>query len=488
MELSRNVRTRWSATTRRRPQIRPTLEQLEARLTPSWTGKPPTSISVPTNAAQVTLDAQGAATGNAAITANEVDYFSLVTPASGVYRFSASTPSSNMDTVLGLFNSSGSRVAYNNDISRSNTDSQLSVSLSAGTHYYFGITNNSHTPGGAYTWAVTGPAGARRAPAGRGPAGRGRRRGRATSGSFNITLNVTGMTTSQQLIFQQAAARWEQVITGDLPDATYNGHVVDDVLIDASGAAIDGVGGVLGEAGPDALRAGSYLPIHGTMQFDTADLANMEANGTLLGVITHEMGHVLGIGTIWNYKGLISGSGGTDPRFTGAQATAAYNQIFGRSDSSVPVENTGGSGTRDCHWRESVFGNELMTGWVGPGTALPMSRVTVASLADLGYQVNLNAADPYTPPTNATGFLVAAPAAPTSPGVLAEPVGGRLGSAGAGVGTFSHPGLGGPETWLAPLPGQRPASGQQDTASRPHETPSGGDSGADWFAPAGATH
>jgi hypothetical protein len=27
-----------------------------------------------------------------------------------------------------------------------------------------------------------------------------------------------------------------------------------------------------------------------------------------------------------------------------------------------------------------------------------LSRVTVASLADLGYTVNLNAADPYTPP------------------------------------------------------------------------------------------
>lgn len=35
----------------------------------------------------------------------------------------------------------------------------------------------------------------------------------------------------------------------------------------------------------------------GFMQFDTADLRHMENEGTLVDVITHEMGHVLGIGT-----------------------------------------------------------------------------------------------------------------------------------------------------------------------------------------------
>ena len=45
------------------------------------------------------------------------------------------------------------------------------------------------------------------------------------------------------------------------------------------------------------------------MSFDTADLDEMERKGTLNDVITHEMGHVLGIGTIWARKGLIRGSG-----------------------------------------------------------------------------------------------------------------------------------------------------------------------------------
>ena len=36
------------------------------------------------------------------------------------------------------------------------------------------------------------------------------------------------------------------------------------------------------------------------MSFDTADLARMEADGSLTDVILHEMGHVLGFGTLWS--------------------------------------------------------------------------------------------------------------------------------------------------------------------------------------------
>jgi hypothetical protein len=58
------------------------------------------------------------------------------------------------------------------------------------------------------------------------------------------------------------------------------------------------------------------------------------------------------------------------------------------------VENTGEQGTPDGHWRESVMGNELMTGYIA-GTPNPLSLVTVESLADQGYSVSTAAADPY---------------------------------------------------------------------------------------------
>ena len=78
-----------------------------------------------------------------------------------------------------------------------------------------------------------------------------------------------------------------------------------------------------------------------------------------------------------------------------AGTTAEYNALTRGNATSVPVDNTGGAGTRDAHWRESIFTSELMTGYVGPGAHLPLSRLTVASLADLGYQVNMEAADPF---------------------------------------------------------------------------------------------
>ena len=68
----------------------------------------------------------------------------------------------------------------------------------------------------------------------------------------------------------------------------------------------------------------------------------------------------------------------------------------GRADARVrvPVENTGGPGTRGGHWRETVFRNELMSGFIA-AAGNPLSRLTVASLQDLGYQVDLDAAEAY---------------------------------------------------------------------------------------------
>jgi hypothetical protein len=159
---------------------------------------------------------------------------------------------------------------------------------------------------------------------------------------------------------------------------------------------IDGIGGILGQASPDANRPGSLLPYHGFMEFDRADLQEMEANGQLYEVVLHEIGHVLGFGVLWSALGLLEGAGTAGPRFTGPQAVAEYQALVGASVSSVPVENRGGAGTRDAHWQEAVLGSELMTGYVSPaGVANPISRLTIASLADLGYTVHLAAADSF---------------------------------------------------------------------------------------------
>jgi hypothetical protein len=137
------------------------------------------------------------------------------------------------------------------------------------------------------------------------------------------------------------------------------------------------------------------------MRFDVADVAGLESSGRFGAVILHEMGHVLGIGTLWTSNALLrnSSSAGSalDTYFSGVNGIAGFDAIGGTTytgGSKVPVENSGGSGTMNAHWRESVLGNELMTGYLNSG-ANPLSLLTVRSLEDIGYVVNASAADPF---------------------------------------------------------------------------------------------
>lgn len=213
---------------------------------------------------------------------------------------------------------------------------------------------------------------------------------------FSIDVRfVGGLTANQRSVFQLAAARWSEIIVGDLPSVILEGEEIDDVLIFAEGKDIDDEGGILGQAGPRLVRPGSQLPVVGEMSFDSADLADLEEDGSLIDVIIHEMGHVLGIGTLWESMNLIEGSGGDDPVFTGQNTTREYSTLRGATQPErVPIANTGGPGTREGHWRESTFDNELMTGFIDQGEN-PLSRMTIACLQDMGYVVNPDVADPY---------------------------------------------------------------------------------------------
>ncbi len=134
------------------------METLEPRLALTWAGVPPTSVTPPTNAVAVTLTSNDA-TGSATIATTEVDYYSFTATRTGSYAISATTPSSSVDTVLGVFSSTGQRLSYNDDISSSsNTDSRVTINLTVGTKYYVGITNYSSGSRGAYRWTIDGPA------------------------------------------------------------------------------------------------------------------------------------------------------------------------------------------------------------------------------------------------------------------------------------------------------------------------------------------
>jgi hypothetical protein len=260
----------------------------------------------------------------------------------------------------------------------------------------------------------------------RAAAGQGLAAAAVAATEFSIDVRfMGGLTTSQQDAFKFAADRWCTVIIEKLPSVVIDGEVIQNVLILAQGSEIDGAGRILGQAGPTHLRpasaaAAAFIPAKGEMAFDTADLEDMEERGTLKDVITHEMGHVLGIGTIWTRKKLLKGTNTANPTFAGPNAMNEYGVLVGGTPKRVPVENTGGAGTANSHWRDMVFGNELMTGFVADAPN-PLSRMTVASLEDLGYSVDVAAAEPYSLPTPhalAEAGVLAAHAAEESRGIV----------------------------------------------------------------------
>ena len=219
-------------------------------------------------------------------------------------------------------------------------------------------------------------------------------------GRFNITLKyVVPVTPEQEAVFEEAAARWERIIIKDVPSFTgtipsaFTGFpaavdgTLDDVVIEVALAPIDGPGRVLGSAGPRFVRTEDFLTLSGVMFFDVADLDFLDELGLFEEVIVHEMGHVLGVGTLWDVEQFgfprdLRKAEETNPYFIGRQANVFWKAEGGTD--FLPVENMGGPGTRLSHWRESVLRNELMTGFLNLGEN-PLSRITAGSMRDLGW-------------------------------------------------------------------------------------------------------
>lgn len=220
-------------------------------------------------------------------------------------------------------------------------------------------------------------------------------------GKFTILLQFEGnLTEKQKSAFKAAASRWTKIIVGDLPPAIVDGETIDDLLIMVQGVDIDGRGKIIGQAGPTRLRPKSmgtvaYLPVKGIISIDNADLALMEKDGTLEDFAAHEIGGVLGIGKLDKWRELVQGAYTSNPVFIGKNARREYAVLLGVSKtSSVPVENIGGEGTKDVGWRETVFMDEIMTGFIS-GNGNLISRVTVGALEDMGYTVDYAGAENY---------------------------------------------------------------------------------------------
>lgn len=243
---------------------------------------------------------------------------------------------------------------------------------------------------------------------------------RATAGSVGATVTATiatqfsidvryvgaAGTPAIEAAAQAAVARLTAMVVAPLAPVTFAGLNVATtcgvpgadpytgttatVVVYVQVHTMDGPGGAWAQGGPCIVRSGSSLPALGSLMLDAQDVDNIVAQGLLNAVVLHEMLHVLGFGTIWPDQGLVQGAGTPASAFLGASARQGCLTLGGSAAtvcaSSVPLETGSGGGHDDSHWRESVFGAELMTPFVSPG-ANPVSRMTLGSLTDLGYAV-----------------------------------------------------------------------------------------------------
>ena len=213
---------------------------------------------------------------------------------------------------------------------------------------------------------------------------------------FNIDLEYeTPLSASQQAIMQAAAKSVAGLIGKGLPSAVVDCKIIDDINIKISTANIDGASGTQARTKIDFMRYGTMLPAQSLVQFDAADIAELERSGKLFSVVQHEFLHALGFGNLWEAKGLVDYAGTPLAQYNGGKAVDAFKDLGGLTD-AISLE-TEGKGSAGFHWNEALFQDEVMTAdlnFSGKAGNAPISPVTIASLADLGYEVNLKGATP----------------------------------------------------------------------------------------------
>ena len=141
-------------------------------------------------------------------------------------------------------------------------------------------------------------------------------------------------------------------------------------------------------------------------------------NSSVYYTLLHELGHLLGIGPLWILYGVLLYDDKTEDFFYGGEnGNREYKNLFPDLNVSyMPLENDGGAGTAIVHPEEGheegasknnryfngIFhpglDTELMTGWAERGEDvinLPLSRVTIGMIEDIGYSVDYDAADKF---------------------------------------------------------------------------------------------
>jgi hypothetical protein len=253
----------------------------------------------------------------------------------------------------------------------------------------------------------------------------------SVNGGFTYTItNDTDyvMEAADYSIIQSAFDKWDNMISVD--SRFGDSHTINVTFV------IDSLDvGVLGGASIqtihyiDSQTFGNVLPHEANLTMNKLYLSGLKTtvrdsgNTGYYSVLLHEIGHILGIGTLWYLTdtpktSYVDTDGDTKYYYTGANALREYKAYLTEHIRSgivgIPIEDDGGGGTAGGHPEEGTEGaltandryingmfhpgldTELMTGWLDSApVSTPLSRITLGFLEDLGYTVNYDFADSY---------------------------------------------------------------------------------------------
>jgi hypothetical protein len=133
-------------------------------------------------------------------------------------------------------------------------------------------------------------------------------------------------------------------------------------------------------------------------------------------ILSHELGHALGIGPFWSDIGNFNQVIPINDLLDGnaySNSQEAYNTITGLNIQKIPLEISGEKGTAGVHWENNyrlsdgvgytALSNELMTGYYDKEVRQVLSRLSLKALVDFGY-VEINPETSEGTPTLSTGF------------------------------------------------------------------------------------